>query len=441
MSIRTVAVFHAGASVVSAWNCAEGIVETLQGMGFETIDCGNPQFRVVDIEVLKTADLIILSALEWYEPLIKQVYGSRWLELRAPKVAWYAESFHRDDRDFHYSRTAILADLHYFPALQDAIEFGGRWLPFGVDLNVFRPRPTAKQFDTAFVGQVYEKRRQYVEAAGLSITHVTAANDPAPKRSAELLSEAYSAISIFLNLPAYSRLLVTKVTEVMACKTMLITPVIDHPTALRNMDIFANGRHLVYYRQERPDELRDIVNYYVAHPDERDEIAEEGWRETVKNHGLASKIHTILDDLRSLRGSRPRGEAPEAGGGTPAAAPDGVEAGLYFLMSCHLSLLYFDPDLGAIRQADPVTCPMNLVVEVTDDGAARLVRIEGALLERQAVDVAGALRLEQQPNGDVALMAGDGYASADTGDVVRFDCAELRESERFQLHPARLARL
>ena len=122
MTIQTVAVFHAGASVVSAWNCAEGIVQTLEGMGFQTIDCGNPQQRLVDIELLKQVDLIILSGLEWYEPLIKQVYGARWLDIAAPKIAWYAESFHRDDREFYYSRTAMLADIHYFPAVQDAIE-------------------------------------------------------------------------------------------------------------------------------------------------------------------------------------------------------------------------------------------------------------------------------------------------------------------------------
>ena len=439
MTIQTVAVFHAGASVVSAWNCAEGIVQTLEGMGFQTIDCGNPQQRLVDIELLKQVDLIILSGLEWYEPLIKQVYGARWLDIAAPKIAWYAESFHRDDREFYYSRTAMLADIHYFPAVQDAIEFGGQWLPFGVDLSVFRPRPVAKQFDVAFLGQLYPKRMEYIEATGLSLTHVRAGDDPSPRRSAELLTEAYCAISIFLSLPSYSRLLVTKVSEVMACRTMLITPTIDHPTALRNMDTFKDGRHLVYYRPDRPDELREIVNYYNTHPRERDEIAEEGWRETVKNHGLASKIHIILEDVNRLRKRRSPSAQPASAQGAVIGSEDTVAPGLYFLMSNHLTLVHVDPLTGELGHGDPDASALNLALEISGQGNPRLVRISGPMLERTTVDLPGELTVVPLTGLEAALRLGEAYLSTETGGAVRLDAAAIGPWEQFRLHPVRLS--
>jgi spore maturation protein CgeB len=301
MPIRTVAVFHCTARVGSAWCCAEGISLTLAAMGYQVMDCGHPQLGAPPIEALRRADLIILGAVEWYGDVLLQRYGADWAALPMPKLAWYAESAHRDDRDFPFGRYRGLADLHYSPAAQDAAEFRGTWLPFGADTVLFTPRPVEKRHDAAFLGSLYPKRVEYLQRIGVPLARMAPVSDPDPVRSFARLAEAYGSTRIFVNLPAYSRLLVTKVTEVMACGTMLVTPAMDHPSALANMAQFADGRHLVYYPPDRPGALAEILAHYLHTPTEREAIAAAGREEVVRAHSLRARLERMLSDAEALR--------------------------------------------------------------------------------------------------------------------------------------------
>lgn len=297
MGIGTVAVFHCTSGVQSAWSCAEGIVRTFAALGLRTIDCGHPLRTDVAIEDLRAADLIVLMAPEWYHHALVQRFGAAWQTLETPKIAWYAESFHRDDRDFDFGAVRDLADVHYFPAHQDAVEFGGKWLPFGVDTEVFYPKPVPKRFDVAFLGQLYPKRLEYVRRITIPITHIQSVSDPDPATSFARLAEAYSMAKIFVNLPAYSRLLVTKVTEVMACGTLLITPEIDHPSGADNLKQFEHGKSLLYYPPDRPETIGDLVAGVMASGDTLERMSEDGRREVHERHSLKVRLTTILADL------------------------------------------------------------------------------------------------------------------------------------------------
>jgi hypothetical protein len=297
MQIRTIAVFHCQAFPGSAWCCAEGIVMTLMDLGYQVMDCGRPNWTVVPIEALSQADLIIMSAVEWYDDILAERYGEAWFQLKAVKVAWYAESAHRDDRDFPFERVRPLASLHYFPAIQDADEFGGHWLPFGADTTVFKPKEVETQHDVAFLGSMYPKRVEYLQNISADIAFLSVVFHDDRRQGFELLAASYCTTRIFLNLPSYSRLLVTKVTEVMACKVMLITPGIDHPSGRRNMAQFEDGKHLVYYDPERPQDIGEIIRHYIARPAEREAIAEAGWRETLHAHTLRHRLERVIGDV------------------------------------------------------------------------------------------------------------------------------------------------
>ena len=254
VTIRNIAVFHCTARVGSAWCCAEGISVTLAAMGYRVMDYGHPQRGAPPAEALRQADLIILGAVEWYGDLLLSHYGADWAALPMPKVAWYAELAERDDRDFPFARYRGLADRHYFPAAQDAVAFGGTWLPFGADTVLFAlarsrrgtPRPSSARSIRS--GGIPRPARHPARPHGAGLR-------PRPDPLLRAAAEAYASTQVFVNLPAWSRLLVTKVTEVMACGTMLVTPAMDHPSALGNMAQFEDGRHLVYYPPDRPDRL------------------------------------------------------------------------------------------------------------------------------------------------------------------------------------------
>ena len=299
MRIQNVVVFHNTAAVGSAWCCAEGIVSVLREMGYNVVDGGNPRLSQIPISHLRNADLIILGAPEWFAAELQRHYGFAWPTLRAKKAAWYAESFHRDDRDFDFNSVRNLADHHYFPAIQDAEEYGGQWLPFGADTGVFRPQPATVLYDAAFLGTMYPKRAEFMARIGYSLARIQSVSSPDVRKSFELLANAYCSTRIFVNLPAYSRLLVTKVTEVMACGTFLLTPRLDHPSAYRNMAPFENGKHLVYYDAGDPQEIAKLVYYYIENSSELEAIAAAGRDEVLKSHSMVVPLRKILSDAES----------------------------------------------------------------------------------------------------------------------------------------------
>jgi hypothetical protein len=300
MKISKIAVFHNTAQVGSAWCCAEGLVTSLTKQGYEVYNFGHPQITSVPLDVLKTMDLIIMGAPEWYYHILAARYGPSWFELNAVKIAWYAESAHRDDRSFDFGQVRALADLNYFPAHQDAKEFRGEWLPFAADTSLFFPMGVERTYDTAFLGTIYQKRHDYIKNIGFPIAIMPQVHADHPVQSFHLLAKAYSSTNIFVNMPAYSRLLVTKVTEVMACRTMLVTPAIDHPSGLPNMRQFEDGKHLIYYDQNKPRELSATLEYYRHHTEERDGIATAGWEEVVSRHSLEHRVNKMVADAQNL---------------------------------------------------------------------------------------------------------------------------------------------
>lgn len=442
MAIRSIAVFHPQAGVMSAWSCAEGIVNTLAAMGYHVADCGNPDHSFTPIDTLQNVDLIILSGLEWYANSIKRHYGHAWTRLRARKAAWYQESFHGDNRDFDFARTRDLADKHYFPAAQDADEFGGLWLPFGVDTTVFAPKQVEKLYDAAFLGGMYPKRAEYIKRIEYPLSYLSAVSDADQRRSFELLSDAYNSTSIFVNLPSLSRLLVTKVTEVMACRTMLVTPIIDHPSAFRNMTQFEDRKHLVYYSPDRPQDISGIIEHYKSHPDEREKIAEEGWRETSLRHNLQVRLHKIIHDISTATEAQSLSHFIQ----TVPYKEGKLPAGLYYLISWHLTVLYVDRDSKKIRHASYGMAPMNLVMEIHEDNRCRLILMEKPFLDGHQLtfsDTSSDVEIQRGrydfdceidilADSSIAIRIGGKYLGADLDGVVRNGRDHCRAWEQYR---------
>ncbi len=61
-------------------------------------------------------------------------------------------------------------------------------------------------------------------------------------------------------------------------------------------DLFEIDREVVCYRT--PDELREKAEYYLAHPDELSEIAEAGYKRTVREHTFAKRAKRILSFIK-----------------------------------------------------------------------------------------------------------------------------------------------
>lgn len=309
------ACFYPG-SLYCAWSVATGLIDTLERMGHEVLAVpieGSENSTHADRAAgslgrdscpssaeLKNFDGILLSGPEHIRPELLALYPD-WQDIDVPKVSWLHETVERED----YGRLPIeaikaLADISFTPAFQDQ-EFGMEWLPFGVDTHVFRPDWNVKrEFDAAFIGLMYPKRTQFMQAlhpylGGIEIRHcniqVTDLGGLRIRDTAALYADNLRRIKIFVNLPTLCQLAVTKVYEVLACGTFLITPAIaEH----RNFD----NLQAHFYLPNRPDQLAESVRFCLGREEERNEAARLCCEQVHQWHRLELRCETLVAALK-----------------------------------------------------------------------------------------------------------------------------------------------
>ena len=228
------------------------------------------------------------------------------------------------------------------------------WLPFGVDTDVFRPSkcvkcngigkvaPAPKEGQLAssvlalpnyvakfgdpcttcggsgfaknvhripmgFIGMLYGKRkafisqlRHHLSSVPLRVGQNVGVNDidgVAWRDSALRLAQNYRECAMFLNFPHLSKLLVTKIYEVMACGTFLLTPILPSE-AERNMDQFRSGTHLVYYSPTNVPFLNQTCGEFFEREEQREQIATAGMMEVHRRHRLDQRLEVMLSKVK-----------------------------------------------------------------------------------------------------------------------------------------------
>lgn len=232
------------ASLFSAWACSYGLVNTLRRMGHEVTSIPvTPNSE--DFSVPLGIDGCIISGPEHI--------GKQITPLKVPRVAWMHETVERED----YGKLDVdaikrSADVVFCPGIQDE-KYGFRYLPFGVDTEVFKPGVpyyydpetnieggVKKTIDAGFIGLLYPKRQEFLaklKKHGVNLTtgnvQVLELGGVNPQKTAELYAENISKIKVFVNLPTLSQLAVTKIYEVLACGTPILTPEVSD---MRNLE-------------------------------------------------------------------------------------------------------------------------------------------------------------------------------------------------------------
>ena len=288
------------------------------------------------LETLKKCDAILISGPEHIAPWLDAVYGKyEWKNIEVPKAAWWHESMNRDDYTLDWDNVGMWANENFVPAYQDADwlsqeMFGGthiHWLPFGVDTEVFKAHqdPTVapscvpnehwskyhfegKQWPIAFIGAMYEKRHKFLQALSqCNIPPIIIGNVVVkdlggldPIENVQRLASNYRRVGVFFNLPALSRLLVTKIYEVMACGTFVMTPLLSNEKHIaENMKQFHDREHLLYYRSAGLVDVARSLREWSSEEkaEERGRIAAAGCREVHEKHSLKLRLETILAKL------------------------------------------------------------------------------------------------------------------------------------------------
>lgn len=104
------------------------------------------------------------------------------------------------------------------------------------------------------------------------------------------LPKLYNATAINLNITTSQSITspTQRIFDVSACGAFVLT---DHRPGIE--ELFKVGEEIICYRT--PEELKDLVRYYLDHSDERKVIAQRAHTRTLKEHTYKERMKTVLE--------------------------------------------------------------------------------------------------------------------------------------------------
>lgn len=91
-----------------------------------------------------------------------------------------------------------------------------------------------------------------------------------------------------------------RVFEGMACRRLVVTDRLAEGTHIQ--DLFTDGEDIVYYSSA--DEAIEKLNYYAAHDEERERIAENGYRKVLEAHTVRHRVDFIEKEYETWKSSK-----------------------------------------------------------------------------------------------------------------------------------------
>ncbi len=283
--------FFGVSNLFCSWNFSGGIPATLRRMGHE-VYAFPPHVRDVCDISLPRPDFILVSGPEHCQYLNPT---------GIPSVHWYHETADRADHDFAptYESLCKRTQLNYFIRKADAERFGGKWLPFAVDETIFNtvgaPPWEQRQHKIAFVGQLYEQRRKFLDEyrklGGPEIEILQFVGEgKSPKGRAKELADSHRNTQIFVVLPTLIRTTPCKVFEAAACGASVVVPMVDE---------WERGAWL--YHEDAAWTLVDAIKLAIKNPDAVKDFAAIGYEFVMTQHRLEQRLQRIIDDVKGLR--------------------------------------------------------------------------------------------------------------------------------------------
>jgi hypothetical protein len=165
------------------------------------------------------------------------------------------------------------------------------WLPLSVPPDV-KPQPgLPKIYDVGFVGNVVRTHRRTGRQRRLRlIAGRFRTNEFARTYTHQELSQVYSQSRIVFNNTINGDVNL-RIFEGAACGALVLTD----SDANGLGELFEIGREIVVYGDDA--DLLDKIAYYLAHEEEREQIARAGQQRTLAEHISACRTRTLLDIL------------------------------------------------------------------------------------------------------------------------------------------------
>jgi len=242
----------------------------------------NTNLRVRDLK----ADILLVIKGELLDPTM--IYS-------APRysVFWYQDDIFTkmDSRNDMWNLAWAFNRVYSYDwnALDYCRQLGARsvkWLPCAADPETHAKLDREKEFDVSFVGQPFRKRLELFEKLAKRYERHFFGVDYAN------YADIVARTKVNLNVGKGDTGIQQRVFEILAMGGFLVTTNIPD-----NGKLFEDGTHLRYFDDE--NHLCELIDYYLAHDEERERIAAQGQESVLANHTYRHRVKKILEDYEN----------------------------------------------------------------------------------------------------------------------------------------------
>ncbi len=376
--------------------------------------------RPVDVRMLHREIAPDADAFFMVDTLGRQTLAYGIEELPIPRLYWAIDVHLNFYWQRHYARLfdlVLAAQKDYVP-LFEADGVAARWLPWGIDPQLFHDHGRARTTNLAFVGMVdanRPKRAAVVAELRRRFGLATFGEDAAHRLPEHEMAAVFSAAKIVVNESVFGDVNF-RTFEAMACGALLLTERVGNGL----LDLFTPGEHLAVYT---PDDLVDQIAHYLASRRERETIAAAGCELVSTRHTMAARMACVTDWLAAGIVRRETGATASSSFGVAALLT--ITSGLSHpdaqmrLAAEHLqpAALGGNDVEAALALAEVMLCAEREDGALTALGVARTMRPD----DPRAWLLAGEIEHRRGRIGEAVTLWRDGVAAARLPTALRDD--------------------
>ncbi|MHC1588267.1 MAG: CgeB family protein [Methermicoccaceae archaeon] len=218
-------------------------------------------------------------------------------ELPTKTIIWQA------DDHWQYEDTRAVWELFNCVATTDRVGYEKRkkegfedvvLSQWGCNHFLYRRLDLPRVYEVSFVGRAHGKRRQFVEALrerGVNIKTFGQGWENSDRVLQSELVRIYNQSKISLNIPLASVGNIIQLKgrdfEAPGCGSMLLTKDCEQVA-----EYYSVGEEIITY--EDADDAAEKIRYYLAHEDERERVAERGYKRVMREHTYERRLSEVF---------------------------------------------------------------------------------------------------------------------------------------------------
>jgi spore maturation protein CgeB len=172
--------------------------------------------------------------------------------------------------------------------LRKKTKVDAHWVPLGCDPEIHKRLNMPKKYDIGFVGKDAQK---YPREKHLRLLKEKYPNSYIGTADFRDMSKIYSASKIGFNSSIINDINM-RMFEILGCGCFLLTYYIKDNGF---NELFKEGKHLVAFKSNK--QMLKLIDYYLEHPEEREKIAEAGYKLAINRHTYYHRVQSMFNYL------------------------------------------------------------------------------------------------------------------------------------------------